>query len=118
MDLEAISGSATVAIACTIVFFIAAKSWHLVARTLGSQPSFPDAIMREAAQRFRDELERLRAGTFLGDGEEVAERSAGAVSEAAAPPGGRRSTATSSATGTSAKKRTAKKGGRRRPVAP
>ncbi len=70
MDLEAISGSATVAIACTIVFFIAAKSWHLVARTLGSHPSFPDAIMREAAQRFRDELEQLsrRQATYLSAG--------------------------------------------------
>ena len=70
MDLEAISGSATVAIACTIVFFIAAKSWNLVARTLGSHPSFPDAIMREAAQRFRDELEQLSRtqSTYLGAG--------------------------------------------------
>ena len=70
MDLEAISGSATVAIACTIVFFIAAKSWHLVARTLGSHPSFPDAIMREAAQRFRDELEQLsrEQATYLSAG--------------------------------------------------
>ena len=70
MNLETISGSATVAIACTIVFFIAAKSWNLVARTLGSQPSFPDAIMREAAQRFRDELDQLSRtqSTYLGAG--------------------------------------------------
>ena len=59
MNIEAISGSAMVAIACTIVFFLAAKSWHLVARTLGSHPNFPDSIMREAAQRFRDELQQL-----------------------------------------------------------
>ena len=70
MDLEAISGSATVAIACTIVFFIAAKSWNLVARTFGSHPNFPDAIMREAAQRFRDELDQLSRtqSTYLGAG--------------------------------------------------
>jgi hypothetical protein len=68
MNIEAISGSATVAIACTIVFFLAAKSWQVVARSLGSHPNFPDAIMREAAQRFRDELEQLsrRQSTYLG----------------------------------------------------
>ena len=70
MDIEAISGSATVAIACSIVFFLAAKSWHLVTRTLGSHPNFPDSIMREAAQRFRDELEQLsrRQSTYIGAG--------------------------------------------------
>lgn len=70
MDIEAISGAATVAIACTIIFFLAAKSWHLVARTLGSHPNFPDSIMREAAQRFRDELEQLSRtqSTYLGAG--------------------------------------------------
>jgi len=70
MNIEAISGSAMVAIACTIVFFLAAKSWHLVARTLGSHPNFPDSIMREAAQRFRDELDLLsrKQSTYLGAG--------------------------------------------------
>lgn len=68
MDIEAISGSATVAIACTFVFLLAAKSWHLVARSMNAHPNFPDAIMREAAQRFRDELEALsrRQSTYLG----------------------------------------------------
>ena len=41
MNIEAISGSATVAVACTIVFFLAAKSWQLVARSLGSHPLLP-----------------------------------------------------------------------------
>jgi hypothetical protein len=59
MTLEAISGSATVAIASATVFFLASKSWHVIARTLATQPNFPDSIMREAAQRFRDEFERL-----------------------------------------------------------
>ena len=59
MNLEAISGSATVAIACAIVFFLASKSWQLFARSLATHPNFPDSIMREAAQRFRDELEQL-----------------------------------------------------------
>ena len=68
MNIEAISGSATVAIACTIVFLLATKSWHLVARAIGSHVSFPDVIMREAAQRFRDEFERLSydQATYLG----------------------------------------------------
>ena len=68
MDIEAISGSATVAIACTFVFLLAAKSWSLVARSMNAHPNFPDTIMREAAQRFRDELEALsrRQSTYLG----------------------------------------------------
>jgi len=70
MNIEAISGSATVAIACTIIFFLAAKSWQLVARSFASHPNFPDSIMREAAQRFRDELEQLsrRQSTYFGAG--------------------------------------------------
>ena len=68
MTIEAISGSATVAIACTIVFLLAARFWHLFARSLNAHPNFPDAIMREAAQRFRDEFEALssRQSTYLG----------------------------------------------------
>ncbi len=59
MDLEAISGAATVALASTIIFLLIAKTWSAVSRTIGSTPSFSDRIMHEAAQRFRDELERL-----------------------------------------------------------
>jgi hypothetical protein len=68
MNIEAISGSATVAIACTFIFLLAAKSWHLVARSISAHPNFPDAIMREAAQRFRDELETLsrKQSSYLG----------------------------------------------------
>lgn len=70
MNIEAISGAATVAIACAFVFMLAAKSWHLIARSMGAHPSFPDVIMREAAQRFRDELETLsrKQSTYLGAG--------------------------------------------------
>jgi hypothetical protein len=70
MNIEAISGSATVAIACTFVFLLAAKSWHLVARSMNAHPNFPDAIMREAAQRFRDQLEALsrKQSAYLGAG--------------------------------------------------
>ena len=59
MELEAISGAATVALTSTIVFLLIAKTWNAVSRTVGSTPSFSDRIMHEAAQRFRDELELL-----------------------------------------------------------
>ena len=68
MNIEAISGSATVAIACTFVFLVAAKFWSLFARSMNAHPNFPDAIMREAAQRFRDEFEALsrKQSAYLG----------------------------------------------------
>ncbi len=59
MDIEAISGAATVALTSTILFLLVAKSWNALSRTVGSGPYFADSIMHEAAQRFRDELERL-----------------------------------------------------------
>ncbi len=59
MDIEAISGAATVALASTIVFLLIAKSWSALSRTVSSTSSFSDSIMHEAAQRFRDELDRL-----------------------------------------------------------
>ena len=59
MDIESISGAATVALTSTLVFVLVAKSWQLINRSVGSNPSFSDSIMREAAQRFRDEFERL-----------------------------------------------------------
>ncbi len=67
MNLEAISGAATVALTSTIVFMIIAKSWNAISRTISSTPSFSDRIMHEAAQRFRDELERLTSSqsTYL-----------------------------------------------------
>lgn len=59
MELQAISGAATVALASTLVFLLIAKTWNAVSRTISSTPSFSGRIMHEAAQRFRDELERL-----------------------------------------------------------
>jgi len=59
MDIESISGAATVALTSTLVFVLIAKSWQLINRSVGSSPRFSDSIMREAAQRFRDEFERL-----------------------------------------------------------
>jgi hypothetical protein len=68
MDIQAVSGAATVAIVCAIVFLIAAKSWHLVSSVLSGNRNFADSIMSEAAQRFRDELQQLSRSqsTYLG----------------------------------------------------
>jgi len=67
MELEAISGAATVALTSTVAFLVVAKTWNMVSRTISSAPSFSDRIMHEAAQRFRDELERLSSSqsTYL-----------------------------------------------------
>ncbi len=67
MELEAISGAATVALTSTIVFLLIAKTWNTVSRTFYSSRNFSDRIMHEAAQQFRDELERLTSSqaTYL-----------------------------------------------------
>jgi hypothetical protein len=70
MDIESFSGAATVALASTIVFILISKSWQIISRSVSSTPSFADSIMHEAAQRFRDEFERLSAAqsTYLSAG--------------------------------------------------
>lgn len=65
MDIDAISGAATVALTSTILFLIIAKSWSILSRTVSSTPSFADSIMPEAAQRFRDELDRLSSSQAI-----------------------------------------------------
>ena len=65
MDIEAFSGAATVALTSTILFLLVAKSWSAFSRTVSSTPSFADSIMHEAAQRFRDELERLTSSQSI-----------------------------------------------------
>ncbi len=67
MELEAFSGAATVALASTIIFMLIAKTWNVVSRTISSSPSFSDRIMHEAAQRFREELDRISSSqsTYL-----------------------------------------------------
>jgi len=67
MELEAISGAATVALTSTIVFLLIAKTWNAISRSIASAPRFSDRIMHEAAQRFRDELDRLTSSqsTYL-----------------------------------------------------
>lgn len=59
MDIQSFSGAATVALASTIIFVLITISWQIIARSVGSSHSFGDSIMREAAQRFRDEFDRL-----------------------------------------------------------
>jgi len=70
MDIESFSGAATVALACTIVFVLITKSWQIISRSVSSNPSFAENIMREAAQRFRDEFDRLTSAqtTYLSAG--------------------------------------------------
>ena len=70
MDIEGISGAATVALTSTLIFVLIAKSWQLINRTVGSSASFSGSIMREAAQRFRDEFDRLSSNqsTYLSAG--------------------------------------------------
>jgi low affinity Fe/Cu permease len=70
MDIESFSGAATVALASTVVFVLVTKSWQILSRTVSSSPTFADSIMREAAQRFRDEFERLSntQSTYLSAG--------------------------------------------------
>jgi low affinity Fe/Cu permease len=59
MDIQSFSGAASVALASTIVFVLITVSWQIIARSVGSGHRFADSIMREAAQRFRDEFDRL-----------------------------------------------------------
>ena len=59
MDIQSVSGAATVALASAILFILVAKSWVALSRTTGPHPRFSDSIMREAAQRLRDECDRL-----------------------------------------------------------
>lgn len=58
MDLTALSSATTIALASTTIFLLVVKSWQALTVSTSSS-RFPNAIMFEAAQRFRDELERL-----------------------------------------------------------
>ncbi len=65
MTLQAISSAATIALASTIFILLAFKSWQLVARPFSNMSNFPNSIMIEAAQRFRDQLEQLKGEQSL-----------------------------------------------------
>ena len=58
MELTSLGGAATIAMASAALFLVVVRSWIGVSQTsTGSR--FPDSIMLEAAQRFRDEHENL-----------------------------------------------------------
>jgi hypothetical protein len=59
MSLAALSGATTIALASTIIFLLIVKSWQVISQSVVATSSFSNSIMLEAAQRFRDELERL-----------------------------------------------------------
>ncbi len=59
MNLALISVAASIALVSTFVFLLVANSWHFITRSIGSAGSFRDSIMLEAAQRFRNEMDRL-----------------------------------------------------------
>ena len=68
MDIHAINAAATIAIASSALFVLVARSWQGLSRAIGMQNEFADGLMREAAQRFRDDFERLssKQSTYLG----------------------------------------------------
>ena len=49
----------------TIAFLLVAKFWSALSRAVGSGPSFGESVMHEAAQRFREEFERLSASQSI-----------------------------------------------------
>ncbi len=59
MDIQAVSGAATIALGAAFVFLLVAKSWCVLSRVWSGNPNFAESIMSEAAQRFRDELKQL-----------------------------------------------------------
>lgn len=58
MELIALGGAATIALASTIVFLLVVKSWAVFAKSTTST-RFHESIMLEAAQRIRDKLVKL-----------------------------------------------------------
>lgn len=58
MDLTVLGGAATIALASTIIFLVIIKSWTRFANSAATT-RFPDSIMQEAAQRFRDRHAKL-----------------------------------------------------------
>lgn len=70
MDVQAVSGAATIAIACTVAFFAIAKTWQMLSYSLPKSQNFADTIMRESAERLRRELNHLsrKQLTYLGAG--------------------------------------------------
>jgi hypothetical protein len=65
MNLVTLSSAATFALATTVAFLLIARSWSAISRTLSSRPYFADCILREPAQRYRDDLERLSSSQSI-----------------------------------------------------
>ncbi|MFZ9053478.1 MAG: nuclease-related domain-containing protein [Woeseiaceae bacterium] len=65
MDIASISGAAAIALTSTLAFVLIAKSWQLIGRVVASSQNFSDSMMREAAQRFRSDFERLSRSQSL-----------------------------------------------------
>ena len=59
MEIEAISGAATIALASTAVFLLIAKAWAALSHRITRATVFSDQILHEAAHRFRNEFDRL-----------------------------------------------------------
>jgi hypothetical protein len=58
MDLTVLSGAATIALVSATIFLFVIRSWTAFTQSAATT-RFPNSIMREAAQRFRDEHEKL-----------------------------------------------------------
>ena len=59
MNLESLTTAGTLAFATALLFLVSARAWHALTRMAMGAPIFRDSTMREAAQRFRDETDRL-----------------------------------------------------------
>ena len=68
MTISTLSSSATVAVACALLFFVLTRLWQALSGSAGARRLFPECIMREAAQQFRDRLDRLsrKQSSYVG----------------------------------------------------
>ncbi|MDH4047422.1 MAG: hypothetical protein OEW68_09785 [Gammaproteobacteria bacterium] len=70
MTLEVISGAMTIAMFSTLLFLLVAAAWQALNRTLSGDGRFAGSIMFEAAQRFRDQCDKLtrQQSVYLASG--------------------------------------------------
>lgn len=59
MDMEALSGAATIALLGSMLFALAGRTWIALSRVSASRMPFAHRLLAEAAQRFRDEFDLL-----------------------------------------------------------
>lgn len=59
MDLDTLTTAGTLAVALTITFLGITRLWQLLTGLVSATPVFADSRMREAAERLRNEVERL-----------------------------------------------------------